>query len=113
MLIVVADSHELRYVDGGARALELRGEEVAEALAAEAVDIVDGVALTRQRVHVHARARGHGCVGDRQHSALIKGPRRHCWDFRTVGRIATEGHADVHHLTDRWIRWSRCDEGNR
>lgn len=48
MLIIMADSDQLGNVDGCICALHLSGQEVAEALTAESVDVVDRIPLPRQ-----------------------------------------------------------------
>ena len=60
----MADPDDLAVVGGGGGPLHLGREEVGEALAGEAVDVVDRVPLTRQRVHEHASSRRDCSLGD-------------------------------------------------
>ena len=64
VLVIVADPDDLAVVGGGGGPLHLGREEVGEALAGEAVDVVDRVPLARQRVHEHASSRRDCSLGD-------------------------------------------------
>lgn len=113
VLVVVADAHQLGDEGRRRRVLHLRREEVAEALRAEAVHVVDGVALARQRVDEHARARGDGRLGDHEHLVAVQAARRHGGHLGPVRRVAGEGDAHVHHLRHRRVGRAGRDERHR
>lgn len=105
VLVVVAHANQLGAEHGRRRRrrLHLGGEEVAESFRAEAVNVVDGVALPGERVDKHARAGGDRRLGDHEHAFPVQAATGHGRHLGPVGRVARVGDAHVQHLADRRV----------
>ena len=112
VLVVVAHAHQLG--DEGRRrgGPHLHRHEVGEALAGEAVHVVDGVPLPRQRVEELAGARRDGRLRDREHVVGVQRARAHRGQLGPVGRVARVRHAHVHDLRHGRVGRARRDEGH-
>lgn len=93
--------------------LQLRGQEVGEALRREAVHVVDQVRFARVRIDEDARAGGHCGRCDLEHFALLQGARGDGRDLAAVRRVAGVGDAHVHDVGDGRRRRPGRNEGDR
>lgn len=65
-------NYQLRVERARGRLLHLGRQEVGEALGREAVNVVDRVSLSRQRVDEHSSARRDGRLGDFKQRACVQ-----------------------------------------
>lgn len=112
VLVVVAHPHQLGDEGRRRRVLHLHRHEVREALAGEAVHVVDRVALARQRVEELAGARGDGRLRDREHVVGVQRARADGGQLGPVRRVARVRDADVHDLRHGRVGRPWRDEGH-